>query len=116
MPGGALEAAVNGSYAGTTVTVDGPFADADAVKFDQSMKAFEDATGIDVVYIGSKEFEGSISVRVGTAGDASVLTSLTSRSPACSQASLLLVNRLSTSTASSPTIGSRASTTSPGLT
>ena len=70
-PGGALEAAVNGEYSGTTVTVDGAFEgnDPDGVKFDQSMKAFEDATGIDVVYIGNKEFEGSISVRVG-AGDA----------------------------------------------
>ncbi|NUM48242.1 MAG: carbohydrate ABC transporter substrate-binding protein [Anaerolineales bacterium] len=68
-PGGALEAALKGEYAGTTVTVDGPFADNDAVKFDQSMLAFEEATGIDVVYIGGKEFEGSISVRVD-AGDA----------------------------------------------
>ena len=33
------------------------------------MKAFEEATGIDVNYIGSKEFEGSISIRVD-AGDA----------------------------------------------
>ena len=58
-----------GEYEGTTVTVDGPFTDADKVKFEQSMKAFEEATGINVNYIGDKEFEGSISIRVD-AGDA----------------------------------------------
>ena len=69
MPGGFLEQAVNGDFAGTTVTVDGPFADADTVKFNKSMEPFEAATGIDVNYIGNKEFEGSISIRVD-AGDA----------------------------------------------
>ena len=71
MPGGALEEAVKGTYAGTTVTVDGAFEgnDADGVKFSESMKAFEDSTGITVNYVGSKEFEGSIAVRVD-AGDA----------------------------------------------
>jgi len=71
MPGGALEAAINGDYSGKTVTVDGAFEgnDADGVKFADSMKAFEDATGITVNYIGNKEFEGSIAVRVD-AGDA----------------------------------------------
>ncbi len=69
MPGGALEAAMTGEYSGTVVVVDGPFADADTVKFEQSVVAFEDATGIDVQYIGGKEFEGSIGVRV-EAGDA----------------------------------------------
>jgi alpha-glucoside transport system substrate-binding protein len=67
--GGALDAAIHGEYTGTTVTVDGPFADEDQVKFEASVKTFEDATGIDVVYIGGKEFEGSIGVRV-EAGDA----------------------------------------------
>ena len=69
MPSGFLEQAVNGDFAGTVVTVDGPFADADAVKFDKSMEPFEAATGIDVQYVGNKEFEGSISIRVD-AGDA----------------------------------------------
>ena len=71
MPGGALEQAIKGEYKGTTVTVDGAFEgnDADGVKFSESMKAFEDATGITVNYVGSKEFEGSIAVRVD-AGDA----------------------------------------------
>ena len=71
MPGGALEEALTGAFAGTTVTVDGAFEgnDPDGVKFDESVKAFEEATGIDVNYIGNKEFEGSIAIRVD-AGDA----------------------------------------------
>ncbi|MBN2510971.1 MAG: carbohydrate ABC transporter substrate-binding protein [Spirochaetales bacterium] len=46
------------------VTMAGPFTDNDAVKFEESIKAFEAATGIDIQYEGSKEFEASISVRV----------------------------------------------------
>jgi alpha-glucoside transport system substrate-binding protein len=70
MPGGALEAAVAGEYAGTIVTVDGAMesTDVDGVKFSESVKAFEDATGIDVQYIGNKTFESSIAIRVD-AGD-----------------------------------------------
>ena len=69
MAGGFLERAYAGEFKGTTVTVDGPFTDEDEVKFNKSMEAFVNATGIQVNYIGSKEFEASISVRVG-AGDA----------------------------------------------
>ena len=71
MPGGELEKALTGAYKGTTVTVDGAMEgnDPDGVKFDKGVKAFEDATGIDVNYIGNKEFEATISVRVD-AGDA----------------------------------------------
>jgi len=70
MPGGALEEALKGTYSGTTVTVDGAFEgnDADGVKFSESMKAFEDATGITVNYVGNKNFESSIAIRVD-AGD-----------------------------------------------
>ena len=70
MPGGALEEAMTGAFDGTTVTVFGAFEgnDPDGVKFDQSMLAFEEATGIDVNYIGNKEFEATIGVRVD-AGD-----------------------------------------------
>ena len=42
VPGGALEAALAGEYAGGTVTVDGPFTDPDDVLFAQSMEAFEE--------------------------------------------------------------------------
>jgi len=71
IPGGYLEKALAGEYTGTTVVVDGPFADADAVKFEQSVKAFEELTGIDINYIGNKEFEGriGISVDAGNAPD-----------------------------------------------
>lgn len=64
IPGGFLEKALAGEYKGTTVTMDGPFADEDKVKFEQSMKPFEELTGIDVNYIGNKEFEGRIGISV----------------------------------------------------
>jgi alpha-glucoside transport system substrate-binding protein len=69
MPGGALEKALAGEYSGTTVTVDGPFTNPDDLYFAESMKAFEEATGITVNYIGDKEFEGRLSIAVD-AGDA----------------------------------------------
>ncbi len=49
---------------GKTVTMAGPFVDNDAVKFEQSIKGFEEMTGIDIVYEGSKEFEASIAIRI----------------------------------------------------
>ncbi|GJM77700.1 hypothetical protein HMSSN139_01960 [Paenibacillus sp. HMSSN-139] len=42
----------------------GPFVDADQVKFETSIKDFEEKTGIDIQYEGSKEFEATINVRV----------------------------------------------------
>ncbi|MBE2224249.1 MAG: hypothetical protein IAF02_22105, partial [Anaerolineae bacterium] len=62
--GGFLERAMAGEFSGTSVTVDGPFTNPDDVLFMESMKAFEDATGITVNYIGDKEFEGRISIAV----------------------------------------------------
>jgi alpha-glucoside transport system substrate-binding protein len=64
MPGGFFEKALNGDYKGTTVSVDGPFTNPDDVRFAESMKAFEDATGITVKYIGDKTFESRISIAV----------------------------------------------------
>jgi alpha-glucoside transport system substrate-binding protein len=64
-----LADAYNGKVKGTKVTMSGPFTDEDAVKFDSAMKEFEAATGIDIQYEGSKEFEASISARI-QAGDA----------------------------------------------
>ena len=62
------------------MTALGPFTDEDTVKFEAMVKVFEDATGIDVQYEGTKEFEATIGARVdgGTRP-----TSSTSRSPAC---------------------------------
>jgi len=49
---------------GKVVTMAGPFVDNDAVKFNNSVKAFEEKTGIDIQYEGSKEFEASIAIRI----------------------------------------------------
>lgn len=69
MPEGTYyERAMAGEFDGTVVTMTGPFTDEDAVKFDNSVAAFEEATGIDIQYEGSKEFEASIGIRV-EAGD-----------------------------------------------
>ncbi|WP_018751084.1 ABC transporter substrate-binding protein [Paenibacillus sanguinis] len=62
--GSALDLALQGEYKGTTVTMFGPFVDADQVKFETSIKEFEEKTGIDIQYEGSKEFEATINVRV----------------------------------------------------
>jgi len=49
---------------GTVVRMAGPFTDNDAIKFEQSVKSFEDMTGIDIQYEGSKEFEASIGIAI----------------------------------------------------
>ena len=59
-----LADAFAGNLKGTKVTMFGPFEGEDAVKFNNSMKSFEEATGIDIQYEGSKEFEATINVRV----------------------------------------------------
>ncbi len=69
MPGGYLERALTGEFAGTEVTVDGPFTNPDDLRFAESMAAFQDATGITVNYIGDKQFEARITISVD-AGDA----------------------------------------------
>ncbi len=69
MDGTYYERAMAGEFAGTVVSMTGPFTDEDAVKFDASVAAFEEATGIDIQYEGSKEFEATITLRVD-AGDA----------------------------------------------
>ena len=68
MAGTYYDRAMAGEFAGTVVTMTGPFTDEDAVKFDNSVADFEEATGIDIQYEGSKEFEASIGIRV-EAGD-----------------------------------------------
>lgn len=63
-PGPEYEDALAGKFKGTKVTMFGAFGDQDEVKFNNTLKEFEDKTGIDIVYEGSKEFEAAISVRV----------------------------------------------------
>ncbi len=48
---------------GTTVNIFGAFVDEDASRFEESMIPFEEATGIDIVYEGSGDFETLITVR-----------------------------------------------------
>jgi alpha-glucoside transport system substrate-binding protein len=59
-----LADAFAGKYKGTTVSMDGPFTDQDTVKFNDSIKEFQDKTGITIQYTGSKEFEASIRIKV----------------------------------------------------
>ena len=49
---------------GTTVNIFGAFVDEDANRFNAAMVPFEEATGIDVEYEGSGDFESLITVRV----------------------------------------------------
>jgi len=63
-----LGKALAGEFKGTKVSIFGPFTDEDAVKFNNDIANFEKATGIDIQYEGSKQFETTISVRVD-AGD-----------------------------------------------
>ena len=62
--GGYLERALAGEFTGTTITVDGTQTDPDDRLMAEGWKAFEDATGIDVKYIGDKEFEARISIAI----------------------------------------------------
>ncbi|MBP7095142.1 MAG: carbohydrate ABC transporter substrate-binding protein [Spirochaetia bacterium] len=51
------------SVAGKTVRVTGSFRGEEAARFEEVLKAFEERTGIDVVYEGSAEFETQIFVQ-----------------------------------------------------
>lgn len=63
-----LASACAGELAGKAVTMTGPFTDADEVKFNESVAAFEAWTGIDIQYTGSKEFE--VAIRAAVEGGA----------------------------------------------
>lgn len=54
----------DGDLAGTTVSVGGAFVDVEAAAFEEAVKPFEDATGVDVVYNGDKSFEQQLNVQV----------------------------------------------------
>ncbi|NIV36444.1 MAG: extracellular solute-binding protein, partial [Anaerolineae bacterium] len=57
-----------GEYAGTEVSIIGVMVEEEALKFEKSLEPFEEATGIDIVYEPTKEFEAVINVRID-AGD-----------------------------------------------
>ncbi|CAM3108582.1 ABC transporter substrate-binding protein [Paenibacillus sediminis] len=62
--GSYLDQAYAGKFKGTKVSMFGPFTDVDEQKFNAAIKEFEDKTGIDIQYEGSKEFEATIAIRV----------------------------------------------------
>ncbi len=67
--GSTLARALAGEFSGTVVTMLGGFTDQDEVKFNETIRPFEEATGIDIQYTGDKTFEASITTRV-EGGDA----------------------------------------------
>jgi len=64
-----LEAAYAGDYSGTEVVIFGKWTEGEGENFDAALQPFRDATGIDVQWEGSAEFETLINVRV-EGGDA----------------------------------------------
>lgn len=62
--GSFLERARAGEFAGTTVSLLGVMVDEEAAKMEAAVAPFEEQTGIDVVYEGSREFETAINVAV----------------------------------------------------
>ncbi len=62
--GSFLERARTGEFTGTTVNILGTMVDEEAAKMEAAVAPFEEQTGIDVVYEGSKEFETQINVSV----------------------------------------------------
>ncbi|HSL57724.1 MAG TPA: ABC transporter substrate-binding protein [Acidimicrobiales bacterium] len=70
-----LERAEAGEFDGTTVVGRGSFTGEDAERFAVSMEAFEEATGIDVQYTGSGDFEAQITIDVegGNAPDIAMI-------------------------------------------
>jgi alpha-glucoside transport system substrate-binding protein len=70
-----LVAAEAGEYDGTTVTVLGPWIEAEQEAFEATMAGFEERTGIDVQYEGNGDFETVLNVRVesGDAPDLAVI-------------------------------------------
>jgi alpha-glucoside transport system substrate-binding protein len=64
-----LERAQAGEFAGSEITVFGKWTEGEGENFEAALVPFEEATGIDVKYEGSSEFETLITVRV-EGGDA----------------------------------------------
>lgn len=62
--GSALEAAYEGKFEGTTVSILGPFSGADEVKFNETIKGFEEKTGIDIVYEYANDFGTVLNIRI----------------------------------------------------
>jgi len=63
-PNAELAAALAGDYTGKTVDVFAQWIDAEGQAFDDSLKSFRDATGINVVYSGITNYETVLNIRV----------------------------------------------------
>jgi alpha-glucoside transport system substrate-binding protein len=63
-PNAELAAALNKDYEGETIDVFGQWPDAEGVAFDDSLDAFRDATGINVVFSNPTNYEVVLKVRV----------------------------------------------------
>ena len=63
-PNAELTAALAGDYDGATVDLFAQWIDAEGKAFEDSLKAFEDATGIDIVYSGITNYETVLGARV----------------------------------------------------
>jgi alpha-glucoside transport system substrate-binding protein len=63
-PNAELTAALAGDYTGTTIDVFGQWIEAEGTAFDESLQAFRDATGINVLYSGITNYETVLNVRV----------------------------------------------------
>ena len=63
-PNAELTAALAGEYTGKTVDVFAQWIEAEGTAFDDSLKSFRDATGINVVYSGITNYETVLGVRV----------------------------------------------------
>ena len=66
-----LDRALAGEFKGRTVTAAGPFLDAEAQKFNDTMRDFQDRTGITIQYQGSNQFEALVraAIDAGNAPD-----------------------------------------------
>jgi alpha-glucoside transport system substrate-binding protein len=63
-PNAELAAAMAGEYDGATIDIFGQWPDAEGVAFDESLKPFRDATGINVVFSNPTNYEVVLRVRV----------------------------------------------------
>ncbi|MCP4166644.1 MAG: hypothetical protein GY759_12235, partial [Chloroflexi bacterium] len=59
-----LDRANAGEFADSVVTLLGVMTEEDGIKMEKAVEPFEDATGIDVQYTGTKEFEALINTQV----------------------------------------------------
>jgi alpha-glucoside transport system substrate-binding protein len=64
VPGQELEAALNKEYEGKTIEIMAQWIEGEGKAFDDSLKAFRDATGINVGYSGVTNYETILKVRV----------------------------------------------------